>query len=413
MDPSRSHPPQRPSQAAANSNNLAHRLAFLQLDEADAARLRTLAPLFLKHQEDFVETFYRHLFAFPETAAFLQDPSLVERLKESQRRHFASMLEAPWDAEYVERRRQVGDTHADVGIEPDVFLGAYNQYVQYCFRHIMPGLGQREQADLDRMLSVLKAIFLDIGLTLDAYFDRLIESQRQALDMLWKTNIELKQFAQLASHDLKTPLATVANLCDEALDEFGAQMPAEARGLVEAARQRTFRMSRMIDELLAFSASPEGVETNTEISSQEALTEALDRLRPAMQEKGIELSVSENLPEVLGNKVRLREAFYNLLSNAVKFIDKQPGRISIAAEVRGNECVFCLSDNGPGIPADELERIFVPFRRLAMHHNVPGSGLGLYFAKNMIEHQAGRIWVESQPGLGSRFYVLLKRSPAS
>ena len=143
--------------------------------------------------------------------------------------------------------------------------------MQYCFRHLIPGLGQREQADLDRLLSVLKVIFLDIGLTLDAYFARSIESQRQALDMLWKANIELKQFAQLASHDLKTPLATVANLCDEALDEFGPQMPEGARDLVEAARQRTFRMSRMIDELLAFSASPEGVESNTEISSREAL----------------------------------------------------------------------------------------------------------------------------------------------
>ena len=252
MAPFSSQPPPRPTNAAKNSVDLANRLAFLQLDEADIARLRSLAPLFMVHEDDFVETFYRHLFSFPETAAFLQDPALVERLKEAQRKHFATMLEAPWNEEYVQRRNQVGDTHADVGIEPDVFLGAYNQYAQYCFRHLMTGLGQREQADLDRLLSVLKVIFLDIGLTLDAYFARLIESQRQALDMLWKANVELKQFAQLASHDLKTPLATVANLCDEALDEFGTQMPEGARDLVEAARQRTFRMSRMIDELLAF-----------------------------------------------------------------------------------------------------------------------------------------------------------------
>jgi signal transduction histidine kinase len=393
--------------------DLANRLAFLQLDDTDIAQLHSLAPLFLTYENDFVEKFYRHLFSFPATASFLQDPALVERLKESQRQHFASMLEAVWDEAYVQRRHQVGDTHADVGIEPDVFLGAYNLYVQYCFQHLMPELSERDQANLNRLLSVLKVIFLDIGLTLDAYFARSIDSQRQALDMLWKANVELKQFAQLASHDLKTPLATVANLCDEALDEFGTQMPEGARDLVEAARQRTFRMSRMIDELLAFSAAPEGVETNTEISSQEALSEALDRLQPLIQEKQVELSVSDKLPEVLGNKVRLREAFYNLLSNAVKFLNKRPGRISVAAEVRGHECVFCISDNGPGIPPDELQRIFVPFRRLSVHHDVPGSGLGLYFTKNMIEHQAGRIWVESEPGEGSRFYMLLKRSLVS
>ncbi len=73
--------------------------------------------------------------------------------------------------------------------------------------------------------------------------------------MYWKANIELRQFAHLASHDLKTPLATVANFCDEAIDEFGGQMPDEAKALIESARQRTFRMSRMIDELLSVTTS--------------------------------------------------------------------------------------------------------------------------------------------------------------
>jgi light-regulated signal transduction histidine kinase (bacteriophytochrome) len=74
---------------------------------------------------------------------------------------------------------------------------------------------------------------------------------------LRKANQELKQFAQFASHDLKTPLATVANLCEEVLDEFGGEVPAEARQMIEAAHQAVFRMSATIDELLQGAVSAE------------------------------------------------------------------------------------------------------------------------------------------------------------
>src|SRR6185369_2280265 len=104
------------------------------------------------------------------------------------------------------------------------------------------------------------------------------------------------------------------------------------------------------------------------------------------------------LPWLRGHPVKIREAFYNLLSNAAKFIDKRPGRIEITATIDGADCVFCVADNGPGIPQEELTRIFAPFRRLPMHHDRPGSGLGLYFTKNLIEQQSGRIWVEATPG---------------
>ena len=106
------------------------------------------------------------------------------------------MLAASWDAQYVARRSQVGHTHADIGVHPDVFLGAYNQYVQHCCRHFMLSMDQHEQRGLESVLSLFKAIFLDIGLTLDAYFARSTENLRQALELLWKTNVELKQFAR-------------------------------------------------------------------------------------------------------------------------------------------------------------------------------------------------------------------------
>jgi signal transduction histidine kinase len=391
--------------------DLQTRLNFLDLSELDTQRLHSLRATFAAYADEFVESFYHHLFAFNETSRFLHDPALVTRLKRLQRDYFESMLEGDWNEAYVAGRRLVGQTHAEIGIEPAVFLGAYNQYVQLCFKRFASGLDAVGHEELDRLLSVFKAIFLDVGLTLEAYFLQSTRSLRHALDMYWRANDELKQFAQLASHDLKTPLATVANLCDEALDEFGDQMPEGARKLIEAARQRTYRMSTLIDELLTSAVPPDGVDAQEEVSCTAILADVIDRLRRSLDAKGILLVVAPDLPMVWGNRVRLREAFYNILSNAVKFVDKHPSQITIAAEIRDKECILSFADNGPGIPSDELKRVFVPFRRLPAHRDLPGSGLGLYFTKSLVEHEGGRIWAESELGQGSCFYVALKRGP--
>jgi signal transduction histidine kinase len=393
---------------ASRNDEIERRTRFLQLNEEDRERLAELAPLYERCAEAFVADFYRHLLSFPQTASFLQNEELVKRLKRAQDEHFKSMLAARWDVEYVQQRYRVGKAHADVGIEPEWFLGAYNQYAQYCFRQFSRGVGAEAQQQVERLLSLFKAIFLDIGLTLDAYFAQATQKLRHALDMLWKANLELKNFAHLASHDLKTPLATVANLCDEALDEFGHRMPDAARQLIEAARTRTFRMSQMIDELLSSNISALETETNDVVSSEAALHEAADRLRPLLDARRVQLALPTNPPLVWGNRVRLREAFYNLLSNAAKFVAEGTGRIEVGCQPTKDGYLFSFRDNGPGIPADELERIFSPFRRLPEHQGLPGSGLGLYFARNLIEHQGGKVWAESELGRGSRFCVLLR-----
>jgi len=390
---------------------LEERLAYLEIDEADRARLRALAPVLNARGAAFVETFYRHLFAFEETGRFLRDPELVERLKVAQQAHLESMLDAEWNEEYVDRRYRVGDAHAQVGISPTIFLGAYNQYLQFCLRELSEHLTGPGLECAQQMLSLQKAVFLDVGLTLDAYFSQATQSLRQALDLVYQANADLRQFAQLTSHDLKTPLATMANLCDEALDEFRDSMPAEAAGLIESARNRAFRMSTTIDELLHSSMSLHSDAPRDVVDSKQTMNEAIEQIRPILEQKKIKLNLSDRLPRVLGDRARIREIFYNLLSNAVKFSDKRHGRIDVDCTRRDGDCIFSIADNGPGIPAEELARVFVPFRRLPNHRSIPGSGLGLYFAKTMAEQQQGRIWVESEVGTGSRFCVLLKAAP--
>jgi len=385
--------------------DLLGRLAFLGLHEADAERLRQLAPLFEASRERFVQHFYRHLFAFEQSARFLQDESLVQRLKQAQQEHFQDLLEGRWDDQFVQRRRRVGHAHAQIGIQPPLFLGAYNLYLQHWIREFA-----RESADPDALKllsSLVRAVLLDIGLTLDAYFAQSTAEMRRALQMYWRANHQLRQFAQLASHDMKTPLATIANLCDEALDEFGDQMPAEAAELVERARDRVFRISSTIDELLTSVVRSDQGEHETLVALQPLLEEEVEQIRPLLEEKDIEVTLGE-LPVVQANRALVREVFANLLSNAAKFIDKIPGLIEVTAEPASGECVIAVRDNGPGIPNADLQRIFFPFRSAAaQRHN--GSGLGLYFARSLVEQLGGRIWAESEPGRGSTFYVALKK----
>jgi signal transduction histidine kinase len=390
---------------------LERRLAYLQLTVEDRARLHRLAQTLRESAGAFVNAFYEHLFAFPDTARYLKQPELVERLKSAQQSHLASMLAADWDEDYVERRRRVGYAHAQTGILPDYFVGAYLQYVKHCLGQ-MTTQQSREATDLsDQTISLLKVIFLDIGLTLDAYFEQATRDLRQALDLLFKANTELRHFAQLTSHDLKTPLATVANLCDETIDEFGDEMPQEAKKLIEAARNRVFRMSATIDDLLRSTIGSGGGCADERIAPHEIITEILEQLRPMLLEKGIVTTMDAELPAAVGDRARTREAVYNVLSNAVKFCDKRPGKIAIQGERRDGHSVISIADNGPGIRAEDLDRIFTPFVRLPGQRDLPGSGLGLYFTKSLMEQQGGRVWAESRLGEGSRFYIAL-RSPA-
>jgi signal transduction histidine kinase len=411
MPDDRTHSEPAPDSGRPDKTSSPEQLAYLGLDAADQRRLQSLIPAFEVFAEDLVEAFYKHLFAFDESARFLRDPALVARLKRLQQDHFLSLLKAQWGPEYVARRHRVGQAHAQVGIDPELFLGAYNQYVQQSFRRYLADDGGPLPPQIESLLSLLKVVFLDLGLTLEAYFSRATQTMQQALDMYWKANIELRQFAHLTSHDLKTPLATVANFCDEALDEFGDRMPAEAKKLIESARQRTFRMSGMIDELLATATSFEPADGLLAVSSQVALAEAVERLRPSIEQKQLTLEVPTAAPPVLGDAVRLRESFYNVLSNAVKFVEPATGRITVRCAPCDDGYEFTFEDNGRGIPPEDLQSIFAPFRRASAGADRPGSGLGLYFTKTMIEHQGGRVWAESQPGRGSRFHIVLRRPP--
>ncbi|MEO8941913.1 MAG: ATP-binding protein, partial [Isosphaeraceae bacterium] len=366
-----------------------------------------MALMFRSHLDDFTDCFYQHLSADPTPSSYLTDPEMVGRLKQTQRRYFESMLEVQLDAAYVCDRLRIGRAHAEVGLEPQWFLGAYNQYVQFCFRrfalHCEGGLDDY----VEGTLSLLKIILLDMGLALDSHFTQATDELRKALRLMTQSNAELKEFARLASHDLKTPLATVAGYCEEFLDEFGNEVSEEGRGLIETARAKTLQLSRTIDELLSLSEASAQPYHRSRVPARRLFEGALERLRSEIESGRVQVVLPNEMPEVFVHPGRLQEVFFNLISNALKYNDKPNVTVKVSVADGEGMHVFHVIDNGPGIDEADYDKIFAPFRRLPQHKGKPGSGLGLYFVKNIVEERGGRVWVTSRLGEGSCFFVAL------
>jgi chemotaxis family two-component system sensor kinase Cph1 len=126
-------------------------------------------------------------------------------------------------------------------------------------------------------------------------------------------------------------------------------------------------------------------------------------LRSLIQESGAQINY-EALPLLVADPSELLQLFQNLIGNAIKFRRGEPPEIRITAKKNKKEWLFSVEDNGIGIAPQHVEDVFVIFKRLHTREEYPGSGIGLAICKKIVEHNHGHMWVESQPGQGSRFY---------
>jgi signal transduction histidine kinase len=167
-------------------------------------------------------------------------------------------------------------------------------------------------------------------------------------------------------------------------------------------------MKSMLDELLELSRIGRVINPPEEVSFEEIVQEALERLDGQLREGNIKVEVSNNLPVIYGDRTRLIEVIQNLVNNGIKFMGNQPEpKVNIGVKKENGEDAFFVHDNGIGIDPKYHERIFGLFDKL--DQNVAGTGIGLALVKRIIEVHGGKIWVESEVGEGSTFYFTLPK----
>ena len=135
----------------------------------------------------------------------------------------------------------------------------------------------------------------------------------------------------------------------------------------------------------------------------------LNMLQGTIKTKSIRVhtEVAPSLPAVRANPIRLRQLLDNVVGNAIKYSD-QDGKVDISILAEGDQIILKISDNGPGIPAEDQPHIFDKFYRGSnITENITGSGLGLAIVKSIVDSHQGRIWVESAPGAGTSFFIVL------
>jgi PAS domain S-box-containing protein len=224
-----------------------------------------------------------------------------------------------------------------------------------------------------------------------------------------RSNIELGQFAYIASHDLQEPLRMVASYTQLLARRYKGRLDSDADDFIAYAVDGASRMQRLIRDLLTFSRVETTGKEMVATSSEEALEQAILNLRGAVQESDAVIT-HDPLPDVLADEMQLVQLFQNLVGNGIKYTRARAPLIHVSVEVLQARCVFSVKDNGLGIDPQYFEKIFGMFQRLHKREEFAGTGIGLAICKKIVERHGGDIWVESQPGSGSTFRFSLTES---
>jgi signal transduction histidine kinase len=258
--------------------------------------------------------------------------------------------------------------------------------------------------------------------------------ERYAAD-LEQANEDLKNFAYIVSHDLRAPLVNLKGFSGELRYAYDALKPAietalprldeEQRQAVIAAFEEdgpealefietaVERMDRLIAALLQLSRmgrrklDPEAIDMNALVQ------DTLNVLAHEAAQDGVRVR-AEPLPKVTADLTSMQQIMSNLLTNAIIYLDPdRPGRIVVTGEKEKDETIFHVRDNGIGIAEDEAYKVFAPFRRIGKQ-DVPGEGMGLAYVKTLVQLHGGRIWFESEPGVGTTFsFTIPERRPVA
>jgi PAS domain S-box-containing protein len=234
-----------------------------------------------------------------------------------------------------------------------------------------------------------------------------VTERRKEQDELRRSNAELEQFAYIASHDLQEPLRMVASYTELLAQRYEGKLDARADKYIYYAVDGARRMQRLVADLLLYSRVGSQGKELVAVNSNDVLKRVITMLDDNIKSTSTTVEHGE-LPTVLADEGQLTQLLQNLIGNAIKFRSTAPPHVHVEATPQEGRWLFRVCDNGIGIDMQYAERIFQMFQRLHERGKYDGSGIGLSIAKRIVERHGGRIWVESQPSMGTTFFFTLR-----
>jgi light-regulated signal transduction histidine kinase (bacteriophytochrome) len=235
---------------------------------------------------------------------------------------------------------------------------------------------------------------------------------RDANDSLARANRELEAFSASVSHDLRSPLSTIAGqagMLELSLDEHATD---EQKRRVQRIQASVKKMSELIEALLALSRISRHTLQREEIDISELANDVVADLRQREPAREVKITIQSGM-HAHGDRRLLSQMLFNLIDNAWKFTGKTHGAsIEIGQRNEGGTTTLFVRDNGAGFDMTYVQKLFKPFQRLHGVSEFDGSGIGLATVQRIIERHGGRIWAEAQINQGASFYVSLPGIPA-
>lgn len=244
-----------------------------------------------------------------------------------------------------------------------------------------------------------------IGIILDITNIKKLELQKEnLLKKLEQSNEELQEYAHIVSHDLKSPLKSIHALTSWLKEDYGSVIGAGGVKNIDMIHKTVERMETLINEILTYSSINKTQAPVKEVNTFEIINDIKKLLYIPSH---ISLIIDDNLPVIKADNTRIQQLFQNIISNAINYIDKDKGIVEVGFIDKKQSYIFTVKDNGVGIDKEYHKKIFNIFQSLGNHKD--STGIGLSIVKKIVDMYDGKIWLESQPKIGTTFYIEFKK----
>ena len=242
-----------------------------------------------------------------------------------------------------------------------------------------------------------------IGVHLDITQQKSLELQKEQLLLrLEKQNEQLNEYAQIVSHDLKSPLRSIHSLISWIKEDNLKEFSEQTIDYLKLIENKVEKMDHLIQGILTYSK----MDTLDLSSEQLDVNDVVNNIINIIHiPENIEVRINHLLPTIIADKYRIQQLFQNLIGNAVTYIDKQNGLVEVDFSTEKNHYIFSIKDNGPGIAKENQEKIFKVFQSFTK--NEKSTGIGLSIVKRIVDNYKGEIWIESQLTVGTTFFIKL------